>query len=306
MKNTVEQYSGQLEVGDVSVRELDTFDSRMERLPNRIKETLGEEERRMLSGISEKHEITFEHSLGVATTVDKVWPSFASDLERDGVRYEDMVRSASLHDVGKIALPDCILKSTMKDEQLAEIFFDFIKQQPDRATELLRKKGRLSEKRTVEDMSTDVLAHMDHRDVLPLDFMYRNNPAAMAEIIQCGIDPKLSFMDALRFHEAKSGEIIRQSNIPNRELISALAGVHHNYDARTSVQYQQGGETKALPVTAAEVIHIADVFNAMTGRDQYRPTVSAEEALVQLNQMADQGVFNRDVARRFTESVRGR
>ncbi|MFA6553865.1 MAG: hypothetical protein WCT27_05585 [Patescibacteria group bacterium] len=287
-------------------KEADLFLASFEALPDRVKETLGEEERRMLREINEKHNVTFEHSLGVATTVDAVWPVFADDLEREGVRYEDMIRSASLHDVGKVALPGCVLKSTLKDEQLTSIFMDFIRQQPDRATDLLRKKGRLSDKRTASDLSQDALTHMDHRDVLPLDFMYRDNPPAMAEIIQSGLDPQMSFMDALRFHEAKSGELIKQSNIPNHELVSVLAGVHHNYDARSEVNYQQDGQSKSLSVVAAEVLHLADVLKAMTTRDQYKPTVKADEALEQLAHMAEQGVFNRDVTQRFVQAIRGK
>lgn len=306
MRHSVEQLTDQAEVGDVSVREMDTFTDRFEQLPDRMKEVLGNEERRMLREVNQKHDVTFRHSLGVGTAVDTVWPAFADELEQEGVRYADMVRAATLHDVGKVALPDCVLKNTLKHDQLADIFMHFVRERPDLATEMLRRKGRLSDKRTASDLSPEILRGMDFRDVLPLDFLYREDPAAMAEIIQSGLDPHMSFMDALRSHEAKSKVMIEGSAVPNRELVSALAGVHHNYDARAGVQYRQDGEMRTVPVAAAEVLHLSDVFKAMTDRDQYQETVGVDEELDIILQMADQGVFNREVARRWVEAYKKR
>ncbi|MFA5052258.1 MAG: hypothetical protein WC544_04365 [Patescibacteria group bacterium] len=307
MRQTIEQsIPSQAEVGGVSIREMDTFTHRLEKLPDHMKEALGPEEREMLRQVNEKDPITFEHSLAVARIVDTEWPAFSNDLKREGISYKDMARAAALHDVGKVALPDCILKSTLEDQQLADIFFQFVREQPDLATEIMRQKGRLSEKRTIDDVSRDALERMDHRDVLPLNFLYRNDPGAMAEIVQCGLDPHQTFMDALRTHEHKSRDFISRSSLSDREVVAALAGSHHNYNADAEVKYPRGSEMLTLSVTASELLHLSDVFQAMTGHRLYQKPLTESQALEEILQMADQGLFHKEVANRWVAEYKKR
>lgn len=310
MRQTAEQYnlSHSAEEG-ISVapeknREADAFQASFEALPGQIRETLGEEEQALLRQVFDKDRLTFEHSLAVTRIVDKVWPAFAKEMEQQGITYPDIARAAALHDVGKLSLPDCILKSTIQQEQFAEQFRNFAAEQPERATALMRNKGLLSEQRTVRDLPAEAVSRLDYRDIVPLEFCFRDKPAAMAEIIHSGLDARMTFLDALKRHEAKSKDIIRQTHLPDRDLVAALAGTHHNYGAVTNVRYQQGDEIKLLPVQAAEVLHISDVYQAMTGHREYQAAMTEASAAERLSEMARQGLVDRDVAERWLQAYR--
>lgn len=296
-----------LEAGPVTQtekREADAFSLTFESLPGRVKETLGEEERSLLRQEYDKDPLTLRHSLAVTKIVDRVWPAFARELEQEGITYPDMARAAALHDVGKVALPDCILKSTIHQEQFAELFRAFAREQPDRATALMRNKGLLSEQRTVKDLSDETVSRLDYRDIVPLEFCFRSQPAAMAEIIHGGLDARMTFLDALKMHETKSKDIIRQTHLPDRELVAALAGAHHNYQAAASIEYRKGNETKSLPAEATEFLHISDMVEAMTGHRAYQDSMTESRAFDRVAEMARQGLVDQDVAERWLQAYR--
>ncbi|MFH1207016.1 MAG: hypothetical protein V1668_00210 [Patescibacteria group bacterium] len=310
MRQTLESVPGtdptmeRVSVSASPEQEVDDFTRSFERLPDRVRETLGAEERQMLRRIFDKDPFTFKHSVAVTEIINKVWGEFSGELEREGINYKNMVDAAALHDVGKLALPDCILKSSIQKDQFADLFMDFVREQPDRATDILRSKGILSGKRTAQDVTEKNLRRLDHRDVVPLEFCFRDQPAAMAEIIHSGLDAQGSFLDAIKIHEGKSREIISQSQLPHRELVAALAGSHHNYDAKAEVRYSNGNEAVKLPVNASEVLHISDVFQAMTGHRKYQDAMTESAAIDRIAEMARQGVLSNDIAERWVAAYK--
>ncbi|MFZ6036260.1 MAG: hypothetical protein ACOYUK_03905 [Patescibacteria group bacterium] len=273
-------------------------------LPEQAREVIGPEERALLERIAAKDQVTHEHSLAVTELVHRVWPAFAEELQQDGISYPAMIRATALHDVGKLTLPDCILKSNLQHDDLRGLFIDFCHEQPERANELLRAKGLLSGKRTVEELSEATIAGLDHRDLIPLAFLYRANPSAQAEIISSGLDMQMTFLEALKRHEAASQEIISGTEIPDRNLVAALAGTHHNYRADSEVHYQVSNEERTLPVTAAELLHVTDIYQSMVGARRYQPSMTEADAMARLRQMAEERILRKDVVERWVSAIR--
>jgi len=308
MRNVIEQeMSSQPEVGRHPIemateRVADGFLSSFDKLPDRVKETLGEEEQQMMRQIFDKDPLTFKHSAAVTEIIDKVWPEFSEEFERRGIKYRNMIDSGILHDVGKLALPDCILQGTFTRQQFADMFKGFSGEQPDRATSLLRNKGLLSEKRTVDDLSDETLQRLDYRDLVPLDFCFRDDPAAMAEIIQYRLDPHMTFFDALKIHESKSREIIGELHVPNKERVAAAAGSHHNYGARVKMDSSHSDLNNEALIDWTEVLRLSDMLDAMVGDRRYQKSLSVPEALEQINEFTRQGLFKKDIAERWVRA----
>ncbi len=253
----------------------------------------------MLDRIRAKDELTYAHSLEVARLASSTWPVFAEELEAAGITQADMVRAGALHDVGKLILPDSVLENDLGTEELRVMLREFIEDEPDEATALLRSKGKLSDKRTVRELSDDVLASIDPRDALPLEYLFRNNPTAQAEIISAGFDPHMTFMDALKKHETASAEIISGSEIDHRALVAALASAHHNYRGIDRLVYEQDGIEHEVPVTAVELLHQIDVYQSMTGQRQYQQSMTEDQARARLEEMAEKKILNADILKRW-------
>ncbi len=276
----------------------------LEHLPPELRESIGEEERRLLQRLHEKDKPTLEHSVAVAHYVDRTLPEFLDDLQREGVGPHQLEHAALLHDLGKLALPDCILKSSLDHRQFSRHFMDFLQEQPDRATALMRSKGLLSGRRQASDLPEEQLLALDHRDLVPLQFLYRGNPAAIAEVISARLNPEGTFLDALKTHERKSQEFVEQTHLPDREVVAALVGSHHNYDARSEVRYPHGSEVLKLSVTASELLHLSDVLQAMVGERKYQRPLTEPEALERISEQAAQGVFDQRIAERWLRAFR--
>lgn len=277
------------------IQEHDDFAASLEQLPSQVREVIGEEEQRLLRSLFEKDKATFEHSLDVARIVDRQWPEFSAELEKEGVTYADMARASTLHDIGKLDLPDCILKGSMDDHRFAQLLDQFIAEQPDAATELLQRKGLIGDGRTAGELSAEERAHLDHRDAVPLEFCFRGQPAAMAEIIHSGLDPQMTFMDALRTHEGKSEAYIGRLAAPGHEVAAGIAGSHHNYRQAEQLQYPYG----------SRLLEVSDAFEAMTHKRNYQEPMDETAAFERITALAKQGVFRPDIAERWIANYRG-
>jgi putative nucleotidyltransferase with HDIG domain len=90
----------------------------------------------------------------------------------------------------------------------------------------------------------------------------------------------------------EQSEHIRRHPILGAELVSRVEGlgpavmwIRHSHENWDGTGYPDGLSGEAIPL-GSRMLHVASAFAAMTGRRTYRNTVSAEEALVELERCA--------------------
>jgi diguanylate cyclase (GGDEF)-like protein/putative nucleotidyltransferase with HDIG domain len=90
----------------------------------------------------------------------------------------------------------------------------------------------------------------------------------------------------------EQSEHIRRHPILGAELVSRVEGlgpavmwIRHSHENWDGTGYPDGLRGEAIPL-GSRMLHVASAFAAMTGRRTYRNTVSAEEALVELERCA--------------------
>ena len=100
---------------------------------------LGSRVRALLVDLSEKDEYTEEHTRRVALRAVQV----GDELGLAPERLRDLALGGLLHDIGKLSIPDEILK---RPGPLSQREFELVEEHPERGRRLLRELGGFSEK----------------------------------------------------------------------------------------------------------------------------------------------------------------
>lgn len=291
IRDHVQQGLGELEQADI-----EAVRTRFKELPSEVKELISDEEAHYLALLNKKFDLYFNHSLEVARIAHREYDEFKDDLAAEGITKETFFRAALLHDVGKVGVPDCVLKGSFTDTYFREQFYSNLEADPDFIRAQLAKDGK-----NLDTMSDKDFMHLDLRDYVSLQQCFRDNPEAIDEIQRYGLDPYTeSFMDAIRRHEQYSRDIISESNIPDRERVADLAGAHHQYKEHGEEGANVTKEVLRVSVVASELLHLADVHQAMIQRRRYADrSNSPVDALYFILEETKAGAFHEPVVKRW-------
>jgi len=285
---------------------IQSIEKKIEQLPSEIGEILGLEERKYLTMLDQKDETTLAHSLGVSKIAHKQLSEFKEDLDKEGISPETFIRAAALHDIGKISLPDCVLKGTITWKAFESKFFTLKNSGPAFIDQRLLERGLLSPGASINGMPDEQIRDMrlDYRDFVTLEQCFAGDEASLDEIRRYNINPaSTSFMDALRVHEAKSREIIKNTDIKDAALVAELAGSHHHYAKEAGEQFSRAKEVLRVSVSASELLHLSDVYHAIRQPRSYKKRYSEIEALHIIMNEAKQGIFRLDIAERWMKQM---
>lgn len=279
---------------EVSSQTLRAVDEYVEKQPREIQETLGPQEKRVLALLYEKDSATFEHSIGVAKIGLEEYQEFEPDLESEGISKEAFLRACELHDAGKVLLPDCILKNTKSWKDFEHLFevqktrdMDFVLQRVDvsrpQETHQMPKGGKLN-----------------YYDLVSLRVLFENNEEALRECQSYGFDiDTASFMDVIRSHQEKSKEIVLALDIPDKEIIAELVGSHHPYTKHQQEDYASTKEVLRMTEVTGELLHLNDVYQAVSQERPYHRKFREVEALYFIMEQIQQGEFKEAIGKRW-------
>lgn len=192
-------------------------------------------------------------------------------LEREGVSSEQFLRAALFHDVGKVIIPREILLDRRSDEDLAPVIF------PEKH---FHEIGDVEEKK----VALRALYEKGLRpiDLAPLSILFpgENGEEIMHKLEERGFSKMATERDVLQKHESESGRIL---TLEGCTLEGELAGHHHNYK-REKTPYvmsvsmlRMSAETVGLGM--ADLIHMADVTDAIRSKRSYKESMSDMEVL---------------------------
>lgn len=266
-----------------------------------------EEEFRYLGLLEKKDSLTLDHSIGVVRVLLQELPEFKNDLQeemqKEGINFETLLSAAALHDIGKIGLPDHILKSTKKNIDLKNM----LEQELNNADPFIEK--RLHENGILENgvSLTEIPKEMQHvflldaREYLSLAVVFQNEPEALEECEAYGFDVnETSFMDVLRTHEEYSQRLVEgMESLEDHGEIAHLVGTHHNYKNSNESKLGISSEILRISEFASELLHLADVFHAVMQERPYQQKTSEVKALSIIREQTEKGVFVEAIAKRW-------
>lgn len=291
----------------ISPEEVGDIRKRIENFSPEIYKILGEEEIAYLALLQKKDDITFFHSLAVAETARLQLREFGRDLDNQNIPREAFLRAALFHDIGKLSLPDCVLKGTMTWNDFEDKFFTYKSTNPDFINQRLIERGIVSPSSGIETLSDKEIRdlQLNYRDFITLEQCFGDDDGKLDEIRSYGIDPRTtSFMDTLRLHEGMSKSIILQmDSIKDKSLVAELAGSHHHYSAEENEQFAEAKEVLRLSVETEEPLHIADVYTAIRQRRPYKGQHSHIEAMHIIVEEAKTGKFDAEIVKRWMKGA---
>jgi HD-GYP domain-containing protein (c-di-GMP phosphodiesterase class II) len=109
-------------------------------------------------------------------------------------------------------------------------------------------------------------------------------------------------MDRQKGHTIESVRIIRESVVPFLEPVRALEHAARYHHERLNGSGYEGLRGNEIPLLA-EIVGIADSFDAMTGHRPYRDALRAHEAIDELDSCAQRGEYDPQLVLLFRNVV---
>lgn len=228
-------------------------------------------------------------------------------FEHEGVLKEHFLRAALHHDIGKIDIPDIVLTNRTTDEEWIHIMSrqiaagdtDLSQKLSERlgvdVNELFQASGSVE---VFEEKTAGLMKEKKYRgkDIIPV--RYALPEEGSAELRERGFSPDSTLADIIRIHEERSGDILRNEGFV---IEAELAENHHNYhlnDLRGDKEINKPMSigTLVLNVCLADVLHIADVEQAMQAKRVYKKAFSPFETWSSICDLAEEGKVTKEVA----------
>lgn len=191
--------------------------------------------------------------------------SFAELLSsREGVTLEQFYRACLFHDIGKVGVPRAVIRDRLGDGAMLECMHHVYRD--------LYQAGRIPGELglgadATEGAIDEALKEHNLRAVylVPAREAFAGNATALAELQELGFSGEETLMDIIKTHEPRSGDILAALGLP---VEADLAAHHHNY-RNEKLQYPITTDTLHISVDLADMLHIADVIQALSERRAY-------------------------------------
>lgn len=223
----------------------------------------------------------------------------ADSFQEEGVDRKAFFTACLLHDIGKIEVPHRILINHVGDRECAALLFEHT----DILISVLRE--------TLHDDTYELPASVTSTETL-LWYLHSTlylRPQALApvrlllgdlsegaqreveeQLSHCGRTLDDSLIDIMRTHDKYSRDILISMG---RTIEAEIAGAHHTHSEK---RYTISVGALQVSVDLAELIHLADVENAITSARHYKLGQTPLEALAVLSRHAGVGAIDSYIA----------
>lgn len=223
----------------------------------------------------------------------------ADEFHAESVDLGRFYRACLLHDVGKIEVPHAVLVNRVTDERCAAILFQH---QDDVLLPRLREKlgDNFSLPKSVDSPGAllqflyDDL-HLRPQAVAPIKLLLDEqsvDDGLSEQLAHCGCTPDDSLLDIMRTHDTHSEKILSHLGYT---VEGKLAGSHHQHK-NGEHRYRITIGSLQVSIDLADIVHLADVENAILSRRHYKDKQTPIDALRVLSLHARQGLVEGYVA----------
>lgn len=220
--------------------------------------------------------------------------NLSQEFSREGVQRDQFLRACLLHDVGKIAVPVEILTNHTSDTECAHILFAHY----DSLGTAVREALAYTPEQPLPDSPEALLRALQGVSVrpqrlVPVRYMLSSETeqaAVAAGLTRLGLTLDDSLLTIMRTHDRYSRSILSEESLP---IEAELAGAHHRHEKEYSpTQHTITIGTLQVSVDLADIIHLADVTQAMKSRRHYKESQSELVVLATLVEHADHGLVD--------------
>jgi len=191
-------------------------------------------------------------------------------------------RACLLHDVGKVDISYDIIANTATDHAAAEQLCNNLNEYHEVFTHdniaITADPDELLEELTEK--------HQRPKDIVPAELLL--TPESAEHLRRRGIDVTKPLGEIIRAHEEQSQNILSALGMAGEGWI---AGHHHDYKKEIRNAPILVGDS-GTRIALAEILHLADVMQAMTGKRGYKKPSSKLEALSVLVDQARHKLIN--------------
>ncbi len=212
---------------------------------------------------------------------------FAELFDEERITLPVFYRACLLHDIGKVDIPYDLIANTVTDEECAYLLN---LHQDDALVHAALARNHVSETADPEALVRALMmTGRRPKDIAPATLLLP--PRTVDALVKQGIDANQTLAELIRPHEEHSASILSALGFPKE---SDLAARHHNYrNLPVETPIAVGG--LGVSVDVAEILHLADVEQAMRAQRGYKPSSTALEAMVTLIRHAERGIVHTDI-----------
>ncbi len=219
----------------------------------------------------------------------------ADEFTKEGVSLEQFFRACIFHDIGKIAVPRALLTDKNSDVECAAILLAH----PEDMLFACENRGVTFASRVLEHITPEGLVTLLHDTyglrpsaVLPVRLLLRlgQEPDINEELLKQGLTLDSTLIDVMNIHEKSSQDILE---LVSMSVEARLVGSHHNHNSENPYTITIG--TLQLTVDISDIIHLADVEQAVGSARYYKRPESALSVMETLVWHAERGFVHKEI-----------
>ncbi len=284
------------------LEEKDLLYEQIERLQGVVSiEFLTENDWKMLAVMELYDKGTFEHCVKTYLIAKEKVEKMLGDqiviadlIKNEGMELEVFYRACLFHDIGKVEIPSFVLHNSLTDSEwmnnLCQIVYG--KDSDNHIKQILFDEINMPQESFPKE--DDLKTSLIKKHIRAMRFVPMKNVLSEKEILaleEKGFSSKMSLKQIMEAHEEISKRILNDAGLP---VEAKLAGQHHNYKHKKTDQLKIPISTTSLSISLklSDVIHLADVQQALEQRRSYKIDQHRTRALVELVRQSQDGFID--------------
>lgn len=222
----------------------------------------------------------------------------SDEFHKESVSLVQFYRACLLHDLGKVEVPHSVVVNQITDEECAKMLFE---NKDDVLIPELQKK--LGENYSLPQHIKDYKSllqylheelHTRPQTLAPVKLLLEQpiTNEVIEQLAHCGCSIEDSLLKIMRTHDEYSKKILQEMGFA---IEGELAGAHHKHKA-DDIKFKITVGTIQITIDLADIVHLADVENAILSKRHYKEGKTPIDALKILSLHSKQGFIESYIA----------
>lgn len=215
----------------------------------------------------------------------------SDEFNKESVSLVQFYRACLLHDLGKVEVPHSVVVNQITDEECAKMLFE--NKDDVLIPELKKKMGENYSLPEHIQNASDLLQylyeelHTRPQTIAPVKLLLKQpiTNEIIEQLAHCGCSTEDSLLKIMRTHDEYSKKILQKMGLV---VEGELAGAHHKHK-NDDIKFKITVGTIQITIDLADIVHLADVENAILNKRHYKEGKTPIDALKILSLHSKQG-----------------